>query len=66
MDELTSPQSGQTTYTFLSFEFGDGGVYVSEEPDMTFSKDTDGDGKADFRRKVLSGFGWEDSSPRSA
>ena len=45
----------------LSFEFGDGGVYVSEEPDMTFLKDTDGDGKADFRRKVLSGFGCEDS-----
>ena len=45
----------------LTFEFGDGGVYVSEEPDMTFLKDTDGDGKADFRRKVLSGFGCEDS-----
>ncbi len=45
----------------LSFEFGDGGVYVSEEPDMTFLKDTDGDGKADYRRKVLSGFGCEDS-----
>ena len=28
---------------------------------MTFLKDTDGDGKADFRRKVLSGFGCEDS-----
>ncbi|MEM0970721.1 MAG: GDSL-type esterase/lipase family protein, partial [Verrucomicrobiota bacterium] len=26
----------------LSFEFGDGGVYVSEEPDLTFLKDTDG------------------------
>ncbi len=45
----------------LSFEFGNGGVYVSEEPDMTFLKDTDGDGKADFREKVLSGFGCEDS-----
>lgn len=45
----------------LSFEFGDGGVYVSEEPDLTFLKDTDGDGKADFRRKVFSGFGCEDS-----
>ncbi|MEO1528422.1 MAG: PVC-type heme-binding CxxCH protein [Planctomycetota bacterium] len=45
----------------LSFEFGDGGVYVSEEPHLTFLKDTDGDGKADFRRKVLSGFGTEDS-----
>ncbi|MBM81021.1 MAG: hypothetical protein CMJ78_10565 [Planctomycetaceae bacterium] len=45
----------------LSFEFGDGGLYVSEEPDLTFIKDTDGDGKADFRRKILTGFGCEDS-----
>ncbi len=45
----------------LSFEFGDGGVYVSEMPDLTFIKDTDGDGKADLRRVVLSGFGTEDS-----
>ncbi|MFT5470314.1 MAG: azurin [Verrucomicrobiales bacterium] len=45
----------------LSFEFGDGGVYVSEEPHLTFIKDTDGDGKADFREKVLMGFGCEDS-----
>ncbi len=45
----------------LSFEFGDGGVYVSEEPHLTFLKDTDGDGKADYRRHVLSGFGTEDS-----
>jgi len=45
----------------LSFEFGDGGVYVSEMPNLTFLKDTDGDGKADLRRIVLSGFGTEDS-----
>lgn len=45
----------------LSFELGDGGVYVSEEPHLTFLKDTDGDGKADYRRQVLSGFGTEDS-----
>ncbi|MEK6238436.1 MAG: GDSL-type esterase/lipase family protein, partial [Planctomycetales bacterium] len=45
----------------LSFEFGDGGVYVSDMPHLTFLKDTDGDGKADFRRKVLTGFGTEDS-----
>lgn len=45
----------------LSFELGDGGVYVSEEPDLTFIKDTDGDGKADFRRKLLTSFGTEDS-----
>lgn len=45
----------------LSFEFGDGGVYVSEMPHLTFIKDTDGDGRADFRRRVLTGFGTEDS-----
>ncbi len=45
----------------LSFEFGDGGVYVSEMPHLTFLKDTDGDGKADVRRRLLTGFGTEDS-----
>ena len=32
----------------LSFEFGDGGVYVSEQPYLTFLKDTDGDDKAGY------------------
>ena len=45
----------------LAFEFGDGGVYVSDEPHLTFLKDTDGDGRADFRRQVFTGFGTEDS-----
>ena len=45
----------------LSFEFGDGGVYVSDMPHLTFLKDTDGDGKADFRQQLLAGFGTEDS-----
>ncbi len=45
----------------LSFEFGDGGVYVSEMPDLTFLKDVDGDGKADIRQRLLTGFGTEDS-----
>lgn len=45
----------------LSFEFGDGGVYVSEQPQLTFLQDKDGDGRADVRRVVLSGFGTEDS-----
>ncbi len=45
----------------LSFEFGDGGVWVSEMPHLTFLKDTDGDGRADSRRIVLTGFGTEDS-----
>ena len=45
----------------LSFEFGDGGVYVSEQPNLTFLKDVDGDDRADVHEVVLSGFGTEDS-----
>ncbi len=45
----------------LSFEFGDGGVYVSEQPCLSFWKDSDGDDKADQHQIVLSGFGTEDS-----
>jgi hypothetical protein len=45
----------------LSFEFGNGGVFVSDQPNLTFLKDTDGDGKADRREKLLTGFGTEDS-----
>ncbi len=45
----------------LSFELGDGGVYISEEPHLIFIKDTDGDDKADFKRILFTGFGCEDS-----
>ncbi len=45
----------------LSFEFGNGGVYVSEQPKLSFIKDTDGDGKADLHQTVMTGFGTEDS-----
>ena len=53
-------------YLPLGFEFGNGrnaesGVYVSQEPDLLFLKDTDGDDKADVREVVLTGFGSEDS-----
>ena len=34
-----------------------GGVYVGSPPDLLYLKDTDGDGKADVRRVVLTGFG---------
>src|SRR5438093_1008010 len=37
----------------------DGGVYVTAAPDIWYLKDTDGDGKADVRRKVYTGFGTE-------
>jgi putative heme-binding domain-containing protein len=45
----------------LSFEFGQGGVWVSEQPHLTFLADTDGDDRADVHEVVLSGFGTEDS-----
>jgi putative membrane-bound dehydrogenase-like protein len=34
----------------------DGGVYVTAAPDIWYFKDTDGDGKADVRKKVYTGF----------
>lgn len=48
-------------YLPLGFEFYDGGVLVSQEPDILFLKDMDGDGKADLREVILTGFGSEDS-----
>ncbi len=45
----------------LAFELGNGGVYISDEPNLLFLKDTDGDGKADSREVLLTGFGTEDS-----
>lgn len=38
------------------FELGDGGVYVSQQPNLMFLKDTNGDDQADFSRIVLHGF----------
>jgi putative membrane-bound dehydrogenase-like protein len=34
----------------------DGGVFVTAAPDIWYLKDTDGDGKADVRKKVYTGF----------
>ncbi len=42
-------------------EVGDGGAYVAQSTELLHFKDTDGDGKADVRRTVLSGFGTEDT-----
>jgi hypothetical protein len=39
----------------------DGGCYVANSTEILFLKDTDGDGKADSRLTVLSGFGTEDT-----
>ena len=48
-------------YVPMGFELGDGGAYVSQQPNLMFLRDTDGDGRADERRVVLHGFGTEDS-----
>lgn len=48
-------------YLPLGFEFGHGGVYVSQEPNLVFLQDTDNDGKADRKTILLHGFGSEDS-----
>jgi uncharacterized cupredoxin-like copper-binding protein len=45
----------------LSFELYGDGILVSEEPHLSWIRDTDGDGKADWREKLLTGFGCEDS-----
>jgi len=37
-------------------EFGRGGVYVAQQPDMMFLRDLDGDDRADVRERVLHGF----------
>jgi len=42
-------------------EIGDGGAYVANSTEIIHLKDTNGDGKADSRRTVLSGFGTEDT-----
>ncbi len=34
----------------------DGGIFVGSVPDILYLKDTDGDGKADVRKKVFTGF----------
>src|SRR3954454_13509826 len=35
----------------------DGGIFVGDAPDILYFKDTDGDGKADVRKVVYTGFG---------
>jgi putative heme-binding domain-containing protein len=42
-------------------EVGHGGVYVAQSTELLHLRDTNGDGKADTRRTVLSGFGTEDT-----
>src|SRR5690606_11455753 len=40
---------------------GDGGAYVAASTELLHLQDTDGDGRADSRRVLLSGFGTEDT-----
>ncbi|WP_345681702.1 PVC-type heme-binding CxxCH protein [Novipirellula caenicola] len=35
----------------------DGGLFVGDAPDLLYLKDTDGDGMADLKQRVLTGFG---------
>ena len=45
----------------LGFEFWNGGVLVTSQPNLIFLKDTDGDDVADYREVVLNGFGSSDT-----
>ena len=45
----------------LSYEFYKDGIIVSEEPHLSYIYDSDGDGKADSREYLYTGFGCEDS-----
>jgi putative heme-binding domain-containing protein len=45
----------------LGLELGNGGVYVGAADELLFLRDTDGDGKADERRVIFSGFGTGDT-----
>ena len=44
-----------------AMELGDGGVYVGQSSEILFLRDNDGDGRADTRRVLLSGFGTGDT-----
>jgi len=45
----------------IGIELGDGGVYVSQMPNMMFLKATDGDDRADTRELIMHGFDTADS-----
>jgi uncharacterized cupredoxin-like copper-binding protein len=45
----------------LSYELYKDGIIVSEEPHLSYIYDSDGDGKADSREHLFTGFGCEDS-----
>ncbi len=59
VDKSTIFADGLLTPTGV--EPGDGGAYVASSTQLLHFKDTDGDGRADEKRVVLSGFGTEDT-----
>ncbi|MEM1441115.1 MAG: PVC-type heme-binding CxxCH protein, partial [Verrucomicrobiota bacterium] len=50
-----------TIHSPLGFEFWNGGVLVTSQPDLIFLKDTDGDDVADHSEIVLHGYGSSDT-----
>lgn len=54
-DQRTEFAEGLSWPTAL-FPF-DGGLFVGDAPDIHYMKDSDGDGKADIKYRVLTGFG---------
>jgi putative heme-binding domain-containing protein len=48
-------------YLPTGIALGDGGAYVAQQPNLVFLKDTDGDGKADYKEMILHGFDTADS-----
>ncbi len=48
-------------YLPTGFELGHGGVYVAQQPDILFLKDSDGDDVADVRTRIITGLGSADS-----
>jgi putative membrane-bound dehydrogenase-like protein len=58
-DKFTTFAEGLSIPTGIVF--ANGGLIVSQAPDMLFLKDTDGDDKADIKKVLFSGFGTEDT-----
>jgi glucose/arabinose dehydrogenase/lysophospholipase L1-like esterase len=58
-DKVTTFADGLHVPTGI--EIANGGVYVSQQPNLVFLKDTNGDDKADTKEIVLSGFDSGDS-----
>ncbi len=58
-DKFTNFAEGLSIPTGMAF--GNGGLYVSQAPHMLFLKDTNGDGKADEKKVLFTGFGTYDT-----